>query len=115
MSSALRERVAAPDTDADTRVFDAAKLAYVATHRHDQPGPALSVSAQHAGLRAVLAARASRDRHAEEQDLTGIVVTTDLEQKDRLKAAGWTVLGASHLYVLSPPSTGDGAAVDGGS
>ena len=112
--TAIRERVAAPDSDDDMRLFDAVRLEYVATHRHREHAATLSISANRAGLRAVLAARADRERHPGGHDHTDLALTTDADHKRQLVAAGWTPLGVcGPAYVLRPPSTDQPTPVDG--
>ena len=50
--TALEERYASPNADDDMRIFDAAQLEYVATHRHSEHATALSRSAKRAGRHA---------------------------------------------------------------
>jgi hypothetical protein len=88
--------------DPSLRIFRSAVDAYLAEHRGHEHASVLSRNAQQAGLNAV---RDELARHPAEAklDLTGYRITTSLAEKDRLKAAGWTCVGASHLYVLAPP------------
>jgi hypothetical protein len=93
--------------DAGLRIFRNTMAAYLAEHRGHEHASALSRNAQQAGLDAV---RDELARHPAETelDLTGYRVTTSLAEKDRLKAIGWTCVGASHLYVLAPPEHSEG-------
>lgn len=104
----------ASDTDEEMQIFDAATLEYVSTHRHQEPAPALARSARRAALRAVIAHRDDRDRHPDRHDHSDLALTTDVEHKRQLAAAGWTPLGVcGPVYVLRPPSTDQAAPVDG--